>query len=73
MIGINDRRGEDRQFSDLRRTSIKRAMKHTVKADLARQLGRIKQVSLLLFVEEELCGSDPLNQMHESMAVWARP
>ena len=48
-------------------------MKHTVKAALVRELGRIKQVSLFLFVEEQLCGSYPLNQMHESMAVRARP
>jgi len=41
-----------RQFSDLRHTSIKRAMKHTLKAALLKQLGRIKPIFLLVFDEE---------------------
>ena len=50
-------------FSDLRRTSIRRAMKQTVKAALVEQLGRIKLVFLLVFGEEELCGGYPRNQI----------
>ena len=60
-------------FSDPRRTSIRRAMKQTVKAALVEQLGRIKPVFLLVFGEEELCDSHALNQIHESMAVRALP
>ena len=60
-------------FSSLRHTSIKRAMKHAMKASLVRQLGRIKPVSLLVFGEEQLCDSHALNQMHGSMAMWALP
>jgi len=48
-------------------------MKHTVKAALIEQLGRIKPVSLFVFGEEELCGRHPLHEKHESMAVRARP
>ena len=54
-------------------TSIKRAMKHAVKAALIRHLGRIKPVFLLVFGEEQLCDSHALNQMHGSVAVRARP
>lgn len=62
-----------RHFSDPRHTSIKRAIKHTVKAALVKQLGRIKPVSLLVFGEEQLCDSHALNQMHGSMAARALP
>ena len=48
-------------------------MKHAVKAGLIARLGRIKQVPLFLFGEEELCDSHALNQIHESMAVRALP
>ena len=48
-------------------------MKQTVKAALVEQLGRIKPVFLVVFGEEELCGSYPFNQKHGSMAVRARP
>jgi hypothetical protein len=48
-------------------------MKHAVKAALVRRLGRIKQVSLFLFGEEQLCGRHSLNGMHESMAMRALP
>ena len=64
---------EKRHFSDPRHTSIKRAMKQTVKVALVEQLGRIKSVFLLVFGEEQLCGRHSLNEMHESMAVRARP
>ena len=47
---------------------LKRAMKHTVKAALVRQSGRIKSVSLLMFGEEELCGGHPHKETHESIA-----
>ena len=60
-------------FSVLRHTSTKCAMKHTVKATLVKQLGRIKPVFLLVFGEEELCDSHALNQMHEPMAARALP
>ena len=62
-----------RHFSEPVHTSIKRAMKHAVQTALMRRLRRIKQVSLFLFGEEQLCSSDPLNEMHESMAVRASP
>jgi hypothetical protein len=62
-----------RHFSELGHTSIKRAMKHAVKAGLIARLGRIKQVPLFLFGEEQLCCRHALNQMHESMAVGALP
>jgi len=48
-------------------------MKHTGKAALVGHLGRIKQVSLFLFGEEQLCGRHSLNGMHESMAMRALP
>jgi hypothetical protein len=48
---------QKRHFPGLRHTSIKRAMKHTAKAALVRQLGRIKPIFLFLFGEEELCGN----------------
>jgi hypothetical protein len=48
-------------------------MRHTAKAALVWQLGRVKKLSLFLVGEEELCGSDPFNEMHESMAMGARP
>ena len=60
-------------FSGLRHTSSKRAVKHTMKAALVRQLGGVKQVCLLSFGEEELCGREPFDKMHESMAVRALP
>jgi hypothetical protein len=62
-----------RRSSDPRHTSIKRAMKHTVKAALVRRLERIKPVSPFLFGEEELGSRHPLHEKHESMAVRARP
>lgn len=62
-----------RHFSDRRHTFTKCAMKHTVKAALVKQLGRIKPVLLLVFGEEKLCGSDALNQMHEPMTARALP
>jgi hypothetical protein len=62
-----------RHFSEPGHTLIKRAMKHAVQAALMRRLGRIKQVSLFLFGEEQLYSRDPLNEMHESMAVRANP
>jgi hypothetical protein len=48
-------------------------MKHTGKAALVKQLGRIKPVFLPVFGEEELCDSHALNQMHEPLAVRALP
>src|SRR5258708_11568438 len=62
-----------RHFSELGHTSIKRAMKHAVKAALVRRLGRIKQVSPFLFGEEQLCGRHCLNEKHGAMAVRALP
>jgi len=59
--------------SGLRHTSIKRAMKHSVKAPLVKQLGRIKPVLLFVFGEEELCDSHALDQMHGPMAARALP
>ena len=58
-----------RHFSEPGHTSIKHAMKPAVKAVLVRRLGRIKQVFLLVFGEEELCGRHSLNEMHQFMAV----
>jgi len=60
-------------FSGLGHTSAKCAMKHTVNAVLVKQLGRIKAVFLLVFGEEELCGSHPFNEMHELIAARALP
>jgi hypothetical protein len=52
---------------------MKRAVKHTLKAAMVRQLGRIKQVSLSLFGEEELCDSHAPNQMDDPMTARALP
>ena len=46
-------------------------MRHTAKAALVLQLGRIKKLSLFLVGEEELCGSHPFNEMHELMTARA--
>jgi hypothetical protein len=73
MLGNEDRWGYETPFFGLRHTSTKHAVKHTVKAALARHLGRIKAVFLFMFGEEELCGSHPRNEMHESMAARALP
>ena len=68
-----DRRGCKAPFSGLRHTSSKCAAKHTGKAALLGQLGGVKQVRLLWFGEEELCGSHSLKKMHEAMAARTLP
>jgi len=60
-------------FSDVRRTSSEHAAKHTMQAALLWKLGRVKQVWLLSFSEEELCGGEPFDEMHGAMTVRALP
>jgi len=52
-------------FSGLRRTCSECAVQHAMSAAWNRQLGRVKQVYLLWFSEEELCDREPFDQMHE--------
>ena len=60
-------------LSGLRHTSSERAVQHAMSAAWNRQLGRVKQVYLLWFSEEELCDREPFDEMHESMAARALP
>lgn len=68
--GLGGRKG---LYSDLRHTSSKRAAKQAMKAVLLWQLGGVKQVGLLSLSEEELCGGEPFDEMHEAMAARALP
>ena len=68
-----DRRGCKGPFSGLRHTSGEHAAKHTMIAAWSWRLGRVKQVYLLSFSKEELCGSHSLKKMHEAMAVRTLP
>ena len=68
-----DRRGCRAPFSGLRHTSGEHAAQHTINAALLWQLGGVKQVCLLWFGEEELCGSHSLKKMHEAMAARTLP
>ena len=49
------------------------AVQHAMSAAWNRLLGRVKQVCLLSLSEEELCGREPFDEMHESMAARAHP
>ena len=74
MMRSDERRADAKAlFSGMRHTSSKHAGKHTVSAAWSWRLGRVKQVCLLSFSEEELCGREPFDEMHESMAVRALP
>ena len=57
-----DRRGCKGLFSGLRHTSSEHAAKHTMIAAWIWQLGRVKQVYLLSFSEEELCDEQPFDE-----------
>ena len=60
-------------FSGLRHTSSECAGQHAMSAAWNRQLGRVKQVCLLSLSEEELCGREPFDEVHEPMAARALP
>ena len=60
-------------YSGLRHTSSEHAARHTVKAALLWELRGVKQVYLLSFSEEELCGREPFDEIHGAMAVRALP
>ena len=60
-------------YSGLRHTSSEHAAKHTVKAVLIWQLGGVKQVYLLSFSEEELCGREPFDEIHGAMTTRTLP
>ena len=68
-----DRHGFKAPFSGLRHTSVEHAAQHTMNAALLRRLGGVKQVGLLWFGEEELCGRHSLKKMHEAMAARTLP
>ena len=65
--------GRKAPFSGLRHTSSKCAVQHAMSAAWNRLLGRVKQVCLLWFGEEELGGGHSLKEMHASMAARALP
>jgi len=65
--------GRKALFSRLRHTSSECAVQHAMSAAWNRQLGRVKQVSLLSLSEEELCGGEPFDEVHEPMAARALP
>ena len=60
-------------FSGLRHTCSRCAVQHAMSAAWNRLLGRVKQVCLLSLSEEELCGREPFDEVHEPMAARALP
>jgi hypothetical protein len=59
--------------SCLRHTSGEHAAKPTMRAALIWRLGRVNYACLLGFGDEELSGSEPLDEMHESIATRILP